>query len=86
MEKIKFNVTVNPFLSLAVINTEINNVNYTTEIIFSDLDEWNTFDFEGKIFDIHYHYDSGFNLSIYPVNENKVDYEHPCETNLNIKY
>ena len=82
---IKFKVEVNPFRKKAVINSKIGNIQYTKILYYEDIDEWNSFEFAGKIFDIQFHYDTEFLVSIYPVEENKTDYTKPYEVELTFK-
>lgn len=41
---------------------------------YEEDDEWNSFDFGGNIFDIHFLYDEAFTVSIYPVIDDSVEY------------
>lgn len=82
---IKFKVEVNPFLKKAVINSKICKIQYTKIMYYEDIDEWNSFEFGRKKFDIQFHYDAEFLVSIYPVEENKVDYTKPYEVLLTFK-
>jgi hypothetical protein len=82
---IKFKVEVNPFLRKVVINSKIGKILYTKIIYYEVIDEWNSFEFDGKPFDIQFHYDAEFLVSIYPVEENKVDYTKPYDVELIFK-
>ena len=82
---IKFKVQVNPFKKEAIINTKIGKTQYTKIIYYNDIDEWNSFEFAGNVFDIHFHYDAEFLVSIYPVENNKVDFSKPFAVKLNFK-
>jgi hypothetical protein len=81
----KFQVEVNPFKQVAVINTKIGAIYYTQVMYFEQFDEWNSFKFGGQIFDIHFLYDMEFMVSIYPVIDNKADYTKLFEVELTIK-
>jgi hypothetical protein len=83
--KTKFKVEVNPFKQKAVISTKINNCKYEKTIYYENIDEWNTFEFDNKIFDIEFCWDAEFLVSIYPVKKNKVDFSKPHEVLLTIK-
>ena len=85
MKTIKFKVEVNPFLKKAIINTKIDAIDYTKIIYYEDIDEWSSFEFNGKIFDIQFHYDSEFMVSIYHVENNKVDYNKQYDVELIIQ-
>ena len=82
---IHFKVQVNPFKREAIINSKIGTIQYTRSIYFDDIDEWNSFEFGENIFDIHFHYDAEFLVSIYPVENNVVDYTKPFEVELTFK-
>lgn len=82
---LSFNVEVNPFLHTVSINTEVNDCVYTICTGYESLDDWNSFEIAGKTFDIHYLYEAEFLISIYPVEENKVDYSKEQKVNLTIK-
>jgi len=83
--KIKFNVEVNPFKQKVIISTEINNCKYEKTMYYETIDEWNSFEFDNKVFDINFYYDSEFLVSIYPVKKNKVDYTKPYDIILTFK-
>ena len=82
---IKFKVEVNPFKRKAIINSTIGKIQYTKIIYYEDIDEWSSFEFGEKTFDIQFHYDAEFLVFIYPVEENKVDYTKPYEVELTFK-
>ncbi len=81
----KFKVIVNPFIHEAIISTKIENTEYSRTIYYEDNDEWTSFIFNDKIFDIHFLYDTEFTVSIYPVIDNKVNYEVNYDVELTIK-
>lgn len=87
MEKFQFIVTVNPFLQSAKIQCEYKKCLYEKDLIYSDIDDWQTFQIDNRIFDIHFLYDTEFTVSIYNVENNKVDYTEKGqqEIKLNIK-
>lgn len=70
------------------MTTTINECEYITELYFKDLDEWTSQNIGGKIFDIHFLYESGeFSVSIYPFDVRKdagVQYQNPCEVDLEV--
>jgi hypothetical protein len=82
--KTKFKVEVNPFKQKAVIYAKINNCKYEKTIYYENVEEWNSFEFGNKIFDIEFSYEGEFLVSIYPVKKNKVDFTKPCEVLLTI--
>jgi hypothetical protein len=82
---IKFKIEVNPFKRKVVINSKIGEILYTKIIYYEDIDEWNSFEFDGKTFDIQFHYDAEFLVSVYPVEENEVDYTKPYDVELTFK-
>lgn len=81
---IRFNVEVNPFLQKATITTEIDGVSYTIIRHYNEIDEWDSFEINGQVYDIHFCYDSEFTVSIYPVIKDVADYENPCKVKLKI--
>ena len=85
MEKIKFKVQVNPFKKIALISTYINKILFIRSMYYENIHEWNSFEMDGIIFDIHFHYDAEFLVSIYPVKNNKVDYTKQYSVNLSFK-
>ena len=85
MEKIKFKVQVNPFKKIAIISTHFNKKLFTKLMYYDNIDEWNSFEMAGITFDIHFHYDAEFLVSIYPVKNNKVDYTKQYSVNLSFK-
>lgn len=87
MKTIKFIVTVNPFLKSAKIQCEYKKCLYEKKLIYSDIDDWQTFKIDNRVFDIHFLYDTEFTVSIYNVENNKVDYSEKGkqEIKLNIK-
>ena len=80
-----FEVTVNPFKREAVLKCLINECEYIKTIFWGDIDEWNSFEMENKTFDIHFYYDAEFLVSIYPVEDNKVDFSKSLKVDLIIK-
>jgi hypothetical protein len=45
------------------------------ELYFRDLDEWQSFEIDGKYYDVHFLYEDDFTLNIYEVKENgSADY------------
>jgi hypothetical protein len=82
---INFKVQVNPFTKKTVINTKIGKIEYTKILYYEDIDQWDSFELAGETFDIHFHYDAEFLVSIYPVENNKVDFEKPYKVKLTFK-
>jgi hypothetical protein len=81
----KFRVEVNPFTRKAIISCDWNNYQHEWIMYYDDIDEWNSFQIDYYLFDIHFLYDFDFSVSIYPVKNNSVDYEHECDVDLVIK-
>lgn len=88
-----FTVVVNPFTRVAIITRELYRyVNPTGEITtiqlqFNDLDEWFSFEIDGKLYDAHFLYDNEFTFNIYRVNENNHnDYSECLVESLKILY
>ncbi len=80
-----FKVEVNPFTRKATINVYIDKILYTQDIYFNDIDEWNSFKFAGKVFNIHFHYEAEFLVNIYLVENNKIDYSKSYTVELTFK-
>lgn len=80
-----FNVVVNPFLKNATISTKIDGIKYEKDLQYIDIDEWDSFDFVGNVFDIHFLYDTEFTVSIYTVENNIVDYAKEHKVKLKFK-
>ena len=40
---------------------------YVEELYFRDLDEWQSFEMDGKVYDVHFLYEDDFTLNIYEV-------------------
>ena len=83
-KRIRFNVEVNPFLNKGIITTEIDTVLHSVIIYYNEVDEWNSFDINGQVYDIHFYYSSEFIVNIYSVNKDVADYENPCKVKLKI--
>lgn len=82
---IKFKVEINPFTRKAVINAKIGVIQYTHIMYYEELDEWGSFEFDNKTFDIHFHYDTKFSVSIYLVENDKVDFSKHFKVSLKFK-
>lgn len=79
----KFNVIINPFTQKVCVSARVNKVNCETIIPYGSLDEWNAFEFNGTVFDIHILYDDDINVSIYEVtNGETADYQSPSPVKL----
>jgi hypothetical protein len=86
MEKqMEFKVVVNPFKSEAIITSKIRGVEYKETVYWGYTDDWNSFTMDDKVFDVHFLYDSYFTVSIYHVEDNKVDYTKIYNVKLKIK-
>lgn len=60
-----FKVTINPF-TMGVV---IERGDWSLELSFNAFDEWQSFEYDGKLYDIHIHYDDCLTVSIYDVIE-----------------
>jgi len=85
MEITNFKVEVNPFLRMAIVKTNVNDCERSFAMYYKDVDEWNSFSLDGKIFDIHFDYDEEFSVSIYPYINEDDKYKNHCEVELTIK-
>jgi hypothetical protein len=66
----KFNVIVNPFTRVAYVSTRVGNTNQEIEIQVDNLlDEWASFEFGSNVYDIHFHYEAEFSVSIYDADD-----------------
>ena len=80
-----FKAIVNPFLQEVKLTCKDKKI--TQEIVFNyeNIDEWNSFEIDGKIYDIQFHYDAEFLISIYPVENNKVDFSKSQDVKIKFK-
>jgi hypothetical protein len=77
----KFNVLVNPFTGIAYVSTKVGNTQQEIEISVDNLlDEWSSFEFGSNVYDIHFHYETEFSVSIYDSDE----YQNSHSVKLNI--
>ena len=82
---IKFKTIVNPFTQKILVSARVNKVSCETIIDYEDLDEWSSFVFEGKTFDIHIHYEGELSISIYEVTGlSTADYQAPQPVDIKI--
>ena len=58
---VKFTTTINAFTK----EVRIKAGEVCFEIQFTDLDEWYSFEFEGQVYDVHFHYDEKLWFNIY---------------------
>jgi hypothetical protein len=80
-KQLKFKVFVNSFFRTA----EITHKDETIEMNFETLDEWNAFKMNGKDFDIHFHYDEEFSVSIYDVQDGQINTDNWHSVKLKLK-
>ncbi len=80
----KFNAIVNPFLHEVKLTCKDKKTTHEIVFNYESIDEWNSFEIDGKTFDIQFHYDAEFLISIYPVENNKVDFSK--SQNVKIKF
>ena len=83
--KLDFKVKVNPFTRSVNINVDFKGITYTIATGYEDIDQWDTFELMGRTFDIQYHYEAEFLVSIYDVIDGKIDYESSHNVELTIK-
>lgn len=82
----KFNVIINPFTQKMCVYARVNKVDCEVIIPYAELDEWNAFEFNGTVFDIHILYEDDINVSIYEVtNGETADYQSPSPVKLTIR-
>lgn len=84
-KEIKFKVVINPFTQKAIVSTTINDVLHIKIIHYKEIDEWNAFTIDNMVFDIHFHYDVKFEVSIYPVINGTADVLNWYEVELILK-
>jgi hypothetical protein len=81
-----FNVIINPFLQRMCVYARVNKVDCEAIIPYGSLDEWNAFEFNGVVFDIHLLYDEDIEVSIYEVKDGRTsDYQSPSPVKLTIR-
>jgi hypothetical protein len=81
-----FNVIINPFKQKMCVYARVNKVACETIIPYGELDEWNAFEFNGIVYDMHILYDDDINVSIYEVtNGETADYQSPSPVKLTIR-
>lgn len=81
-----FNVIINPFKQRMCVYARVNKVECETIIPYTDLDEWNAFEFNGKVFDIHLLYEDDIEVSIYEVVDGTTaEYQNPSPVKLTIR-
>jgi hypothetical protein len=80
---IKFDVKVNAFTRSATFVSNINGCEYI-RVLYFELDEWNSFEMDGNLFDVHFMYDEKFSVYIYPVFDGEVDCTQEYDVNLTI--
>jgi hypothetical protein len=81
-----FNVIINPFLQRMCVYARVNKVDCEAIIPYGSLDEWNAFEFNGVVFDIHLLYDEDIEVSIYEVKDGRTsDYQSPSPVKLAIR-
>jgi hypothetical protein len=56
-----FKAVINPFLR----KVDLTIKDYTEEFFFEELDEWNSIEYNGITYDIHFHYDEKIWLHVY---------------------
>lgn len=78
------NARVNPFTKEVILRDDSEQERV---VEFTELDEWATVDFNGEFFDVHFHYEDVFELSVYTRDENGwTDYTHSIIKKVTIEY
>lgn len=78
------NARVNPFTKEVILRDDSEQERV---VEFTELDEWATVDFDGKLYDIHFLYEDVFSLSVYPHDENGwTDYTASIVKRVSIEY
>lgn len=78
------NARVNPFTKEVILRDDSEQEKV---VEFTELDEWATVDFDGKLYDVHFHYEDVFSLSVYPRDENGwTDYTESIIKKVTIEY
>jgi hypothetical protein len=81
-----FNVIINPFKQRMCVYARVNKVDCEEIIPYEGLDEWNSFEFNGSLFDIHLLYEEDINVSIYEViGGGTSDYQSPSPVKLTVR-
>jgi hypothetical protein len=81
-----FNVIINPFKQRMCVYARVNKVDCEVIIPYEELDEWNAFEFNGSLFDIHILYEEDINISIYEVTGGGTsDYQSPSPVKLTVR-
>lgn len=82
----KFNVIINPFTQKMCVYARVNGLDCETIVKYNELDEWNAFEFNGTVFDIHILYEDDISVSIYQVTDGETaDYQSPSPVKLTIR-
>jgi len=76
--KRKFDVEVNPFLKTIIISSSFNDTLYTQILSYTDLDEWIAFEMAWECFDLHILYEDSLNVSVYPIEDGRIQYSNHC--------
>jgi hypothetical protein len=78
------NARVNPFTKEVILRDDSEQERV---IEFTELDDWATVDFDGNLYDVHFHYEDVFELSVYPYDENGwTDYTDSILKKVTIEY
>ena len=81
-----FNVIINPFKQRMCVYARVNKVECETLIDYLELDEWHSFDFNGRLYDLHLLYEEDVSVSIYDATDgHPSDYNAPCLVKLTIR-
>ena len=80
----KFKATVNAFLRSAVVEGTLDDKTEKMCMYFDDIDEWFAFRMFDRWYDVHFHYEDTFTLSIYLAGSMYMD-QFPVKTKVIIK-
>ena len=61
----KIIATVNPITRTATVVINDKECETTHQLTFEDLDSWNSFEHNGQVYDVHFHYDEQMWFHIY---------------------
>lgn len=73
---------VNPITRQATISIQEKDCLHEYKLSFDDLDSWNSFNHNGQVYDVHFHYDEQMWFHIYE----KENYEKQINYELNYFY
>ena len=78
LNNIAFQAEVNPFLRTVILKRQSTKGDWSKVFQFEELDEWETFEYDNCVYDMHFYYkteESKFYLSAYEIIEGNVSYQ-----------